>query len=405
MYIGFVFPNLSYISNYFFGTPVDNRLAVIQTFGLFLILAFIGGYNMFKYELQRRERNGIIEGVKSQAQSQSNIPLSIVIGNFIVGFLVGFKLPLFINNTTASSFKNMLFSMDGSIIGGMIGAILLGGTGLYMYVNQKDEQENRTPDLLFPSHYAIELTILSAITGLIGSKLFSVAENLPAFFNDPIRTFFSGSGLTIYGGLITAFIFGYFYMKSKGFKRLPIMDSLSPALLVGYMLGRFGCHFSGDGDWGKVNTIQKPDWLIIPDWLWSWRYPHNVVNSSVESIPMENCGGLISANGGTPIFCKILPQGVYPTPLYEIMMCLVILVVVILISKKTKVPGFVFFSYLAMTGVERFVIEFIRVNERYGLLGLDWSLSQWIALVMTIIGLVGMVVLVRNSKRGVKVSQ
>ena len=376
---------------------------MIQTFGLFLILAFVGGYSMFKRELQRRERNGIIQGVKHKAESQSNIPLPIVIGNFFVGFLVGFKLPLFIAKTTGASVKSLLMSMDGSMMGGIIGAILLGGTGLYMYLNQTDDQEKPSSDLIFPSHFAIELTILSAITGLIGSKLFSVAENLPAFFKDPSRTLFSGSGLTIYGGLITAFIFGYFYMKSKGFKRLPIMDSLSPALLVGYMLGRFGCHFSGDGDWGKVNTIQKPDWLIIPDWLWSWRYPHNVVNSAVESIPMENCGGLISANGGTPIFCRILPQGVYPTPLYEILMCLVILVVVILISKKTKIPGLVFFSYLALTGVERFAIEFIRVNERYGLLGLDWSFSQWIALVMTIIGLVGMVVLVRSSKGRVEV--
>jgi len=43
-----------------------------------------------------------------------------------------------------------------------------------------------------------------------------------------------------------------------------------------------------------------------------------------------------------------------------------------------------------MTGLERFGIEFIRVNERYGLLGLDWSFSQWIALVMTGIGVIGL---------------
>jgi len=251
---------------------------------------------MFKKELRWREKAGIIEGVKIEGQAQSKIPLPLVITNFIVGFLVGFKLTVLAGNSSGASLKSLLFSSEGSFVGGLVGATLLGGTGLYMYLNQKEEEEKLPSQLIFPSHYIIELTILAAITGLIGSKIFSVAENMPAFFNDPIRTIFSGSGLTIYGGLITAFTCGYFYMKSKGFKAIHIMDAVSPALLVGYMLGRFGCHFSGDGDWGKVNEFTKPDWLFLPDWLWSWRYPHNVVNSASESISMENCGGLVSAD-------------------------------------------------------------------------------------------------------------
>lgn len=393
-----MFPNLSYISNYFFNTPVDNSLSVVQTFGLFLIITFITGFYVFKRELKWREANGIIKGVKNLGLTQNDIPNYIIVVNFIVGLILGSKIPLIIDSGPNESIKDILFSFQGNFLGGIIGAIILGGAGIYIKLNQKEERQKESTSLLYPSDYAIELTIIAAITGIIGSKVFSVLENLPAFFASPIKTLFSGSGLTIYGGLITAFVAGYFYMKKKGFKVLPIMDALGPTLLVGYMIGRMGCHFSGDGDWGKVNVLTKPNWLIIPDWLWSWRYPHNVVNSSIESIPIENCGGLISATGNPPIYCKILPEGVFPTPLYEIIMCGIILLFILYIRKKSTIPGYVFFIYLALSGLERFIIEFMRVNVRYGLLGLDWSFSQWIALLMIIIGVIGIYFLRKTSK-------
>ncbi len=378
-----MFPNLSYISNYFFGTPVDNSLAVVQTFGLFLILAFVFAYFMFYSELKWRQNEGILSGVKALGSSpKKEIPRYILILNFLFGFIIGSKLLLLVNRSSSDKISDLLLSLDGNLIGGILGAVLLGGGGLYAHLSQK---ENNKKEIEFPTDYAIELTIMCAIAGIAGAKIFAVAENLEAFYAAPLKTLFSGSGLTIYGGLITAFFVGYLYMKRKGFQVLPIMDALAPALLVGYMLGRFGCHFSGDGDWGKVNTIEKT-WSFIPDWLWSYRYPHNVVNSARESILMEDCGGLISATGNSPIYCRILPEGVFPTPLYEILICGLILILILSIKKRVKTVGLIFFIYLFLTGIERFLIEFVRVNERYDLLGLGWSFSQWIAIILTLIG-------------------
>ena len=391
-----MFPNLSYIANYFFGTPVDNGLSIIQTFGLFLIFAFLFSFFLFQRELKWREKVGIISGVKTLGSSpKKEIPSYMLVLNFVFGFMIGAKVLQLINRSASESISDLLFSFQGSFVGGLVGSLILGGGGLYIYLSQK---ENSQKEIEYPSDYAIELTILSAISGIIGAKLFSVAENLPAFFANPIKTLFSGSGLTIYGGLITAFIVGYFYMKKKGFKVLSIMDALSPALLLGYMLGRFGCHFSGDGDWGKVNRLEKP-LSFIPDWLWSWKYPHNVVNSARESILMEDCGGLISSTGNPPIYCRILPEGVFPTPLYEIIICGLILVFILVIKKRVKTAGLIFFIYLLLTGVERFVIEFVRVNERYELLGLGWSFSQWIALIMSLIGLVFCFILIPEQRK------
>ncbi len=394
-----MFPNLSYISNYFFGTPVDNGLSFIQTFGLFLVLAFSAAYFVFKNELKWREKEGMLSGVRFLGSSPKPIPISILVLNFVIGFLAGSKLPLILNRNATESVYDLLFSFQFDITGGVIGAIFLGGAGLYFFLNQKEVHQRDKEGVAYPSDYAIELVILAAITGLIGAKLFSVAENLEAFYKSPIETLFSGSGLTIYGGLIVGFGCGYLYMKRKGFKVFPIMDAISPSLLIGYMIGRMGCHFSGDGDWGKVNMMPKPDWFVFPDWLWTWHYPHNVVNSSLESIPIPDCGGLVSATGQMPIYCKMLPEGVYPTPLYEIIICGIFLIVIFILRKKIKISGLLFFLYLTLTGIERFLIEFIRVNERYDLFGLSWSFSQWIALIMSFTGIIGMYLLYKRTKQ------
>ena len=48
-----------------------------------------------------------------------------------------------------------------------------------------------------------------------------------------------------------------------------------------------GCHLSGDGDWGIVNLNPKPELLnfLLPDWMWSYNYPNNVINAG---IPMRD---------------------------------------------------------------------------------------------------------------------
>ena len=48
-------------------------------------------------------------------------------------------------------------------------------------------------------------------------------------------------------------------------------------MMLAYGVGRLGCHFSGDGDWGDPNRFEKP-LSILPDWLWAYRYPNNVIN-------------------------------------------------------------------------------------------------------------------------------
>ena len=70
------------------------------------------------------------------------------------------------------------------------------------------------------------------------------------------------------------------------------------------------------------------------------------------------------------------PPGVrvHPTPLYEVIFCLVIFAFLWKIRKrKEHLPGFIFGAYLVLCGIERFVTEFWR---RTPVIAFDLAKSQ-----------------------------
>jgi prolipoprotein diacylglyceryltransferase len=178
-----------------------------------------------------------------------------------------------------------------------------------------------------------------------------------------------------------------------------MMDAVAPSLIIGYAVGRLGCQFAGDGDWGIVNELSKPGWFILPDWAWAYDYPHNVINSmnldpvtgnsfyGGEMIP--DCGGVVAVGGAEPEHCTRLADKVFPTPLYEAFLSFLIFAILWMLRKRVKITGMLFFIYLIFNGIERFFIEGIRVNEHYNILGVNWSMSQFIALGLFLIGLMG----------------
>jgi phosphatidylglycerol:prolipoprotein diacylglycerol transferase len=153
-------------------------------------------------------------------------------------------------------------------------------------------------------------------------------------------------------------------------------------MMLAYAVGRLGCQLSGDGDWGIVNLHPKPfSWL--PDWVWSYRYPHNVLEAGN---PIAGCAGQ---------YCNQLAQPVYPTPFYEFLMCSVLFLVLWLIRKKIRVAGQLFGIYLIFNGMERFLIEKIRVNTKYEGLPFQPTQAELISLVLV---LGGVLLLVKSKK-------
>ncbi len=104
---------------------------------------------------------------------------------------------------------------------------------------------------------------------------------------------------------------------------IPVADRFAPAMMLAYGIGRMGCQVSGDGDWGIVNTHPKP-FAGLPDWAWSYTFPHNVIG---EGITLPGCTGH---------YCTQLPEGVFPTSLYEIIAALLLFAFLWSIRKKIK---------------------------------------------------------------------
>jgi prolipoprotein diacylglyceryltransferase len=157
-------------------------------------------------------------------------------------------------------------------------------------------------------------------------------------------------------------------------------DSVAPALMIAYAVGRIGCQLSGDGCWGGPNPEPKPEWLsLLPDWMWAFNYPHNVIN---EGVLLPGC---------EEKFCHVLDQPVFPTPFYETTICTLLFLVLWFIRKKIAVPGMLFSIYLILNGIERFIIEGIRVNIKYNFFGLETTQAQAIAIGLVVLGIIGII--------------
>jgi phosphatidylglycerol:prolipoprotein diacylglycerol transferase len=78
---------------------------------------------------------------------------------------------------------------------------------------------------------------------------------------------------------------------------------------------------------------------------------------------------------------------VHPTPLYEALAAVLIAAVLWALGKRWN-PAAVFGAYLALSGISRFLVEFLRINEP-ALLGLTqpqlWALISLIAGVVRIV--------------------
>jgi len=381
-----MYPDLSYFFHDLLGTSPDNWLSVIKTFGFFLILSFLASAYLLYLELRRKEKAGLLQGSKEKERVGFPATWQELALNGLFGFILGFKLPYIAQHFDA--FKpdpaKMIFSGNGNLMYGIIGAALF---AFLKYWDRKRHQLSKPlirETLVMPHQRIGDITILAAISGLIGARLFSIIEseeNIKAFIKHPLDQLLSGSGLAIYGGLILAFVTVYLYIKSKGMKPIYVMDAVAPSLIVGYAVGRLGCQFSGDGDWGIVNTSPQPGWWFLPDWAWSYTYPHNVLNDGVK---MDGC--LYN-------YCHQLSEGVFPTPIYETFFGIIIFIILWSLRKRIKIAGILFFIYVFLNGIERFFIEKIRTNPDINLLGMKATQAEYVAALLIIIGVVGIVYL------------
>lgn len=371
-----MYPNLSYILHSIFGTEPDNAFSIIQTFGLFLALSFVVGAYLLKIELKRKANEGLFKPsiVEKTGKNEFNW-IDVLVNGLILGIVLTKAIQIMMDYQGFSADPSgFLLSTKGP----WFILLLVAGSYIFWRWNSWKKLSNNDSEIhrimIYPHDRVGDITVLAAFSGVIGSKLFSVFEDLPAFFDNPFHVFFSGSGLNIYGGLIVGFLAVFYYLRKHKIDVLHVMDSIAPALIFSYGVGRMGCQLSGDGDWGIVNTKAVPSWWFLPDSWWASRYPHNVID---EGVAMADC---------TWKHCMQLSQAVYPTPIYEIFFALIIFAILWALRKRIAAPGVLFFVYMVLNGFERFWIEKIRINDKYNMLGLKLTQAELIAVIYMMVG-------------------
>jgi phosphatidylglycerol:prolipoprotein diacylglycerol transferase len=200
----------------------------------------------------------------------------------------------------------------------------------------------RLKELGASADWAYEIVLAAAGGGILGAKLwFSLQQG-----EWSAGQIFSGTGLVWYGGALGGAAAVLAYAAWRGIANRTLLDAAAPALAAGYAIGRIGCQLSGDGDYGKVT-----------DAWWGIGYPHGTVPT---------------------------PPGVHvhPTPLFEILL-MGLLAIALWRMRDRFAPGVLFGIYLVASSIERFAIEFLRLNEP---LALGMTVAQWTSLVLVLIG-------------------
>ena len=173
---------------------------------------------------------------------------------------------------------------------------------------------------------AIGIVAVVTVAGIIGAKLWNVFEEPQYLMHHPLEVLFSRQGFAWFGGLLAGILALLWEGRSAKIGPLRMLDLASPAAAVGYGVGRIGCLTSGDGDYGIPTTLP-----------WGMSFPHGTVPTL---------------------------DHVHPTPIYELIVALLIGWILWRRGAAERPVGQITGEYLVMSGIARFLVEFIRINPK-----------------------------------------
>jgi len=201
---------------------------------------------------------------------------------------------------------------------------------------------------------AFAIILVIGVTGFITSKLYKIVDT-PSLYLERPALLLSPIGFTFYGAVLGGLVAAAFLARHYRISFLALLDAVSSGAALGYGIGRLGCFLAGDGDYGIPTSLP-----------WGMSFPHGLVPTYVR---------------------------VHPTPIYEFMGAAVISLYLWNLGRSSiqhRIPaGQVFAEYLLLTGLARFLVEFIRRNPR-GWLGL--TNAQQVAVISMTAGFLLLVV-------------
>jgi len=195
---------------------------------------------------------------------------------------------------------------------------------------------------------AIVVVSVVMIAGVVGAKVWHELQHPAALYQSMREVMLPGwsqplqvilrffhwfqAGFAWFGGLAFGIAALMWQGRSLKIGSVRILDLAAPAAAIGYGVGRIGCLTSGDGDYGIVTTLP---WGVH-------------IHDDALDPPQPNPPGLL----------------VQPTPVYELLFSLALGYYLWMRGKRNLPIGQLTGEYLVLSGIGRFLVEFVRRNEK-----------------------------------------
>lgn len=222
----------------------------------------------------------------------------------------------------------------------MAGMIL----GILVAVFRKKYTKSQREDILFASFYGI-------IGVIIGGKILYLLTIAPALWNNreviewnlELMTALMTGGFVYYGGFIGALGGILLYAKQYRLSGMSLIEKLIPSVPLIHVFGRLGCFCAG----------------------------------CCYGIPYRPPVGVVFRDS------LIAPNDIalFPVQLVEAVCNLLLFFVLLILFRKKETNGEALALYMAVYGILRFLLEYIRYDKGRGFI-LGISVSQWISIVI-----------------------
>ncbi|HHU51696.1 MAG TPA: prolipoprotein diacylglyceryl transferase [Firmicutes bacterium] len=183
--------------------------------------------------------------------------------------------------------------------------------------------------------HLLDLALPIVIWAIIGARLLYVLLELPIYLQDPISILYlPDGGLSFYGAVIGGFLAGYRHCKKSDLPLWRIADQVALYLPIGYAIARIGC----------------------------------LLHGCCYGVPTDLPWAMRCAAGDDLLR--------HPTQIYAIIASLFIFAVLWLYRKRPYFNGFLFWLYVELYVLTRFVIEIFRDSQ---ILAFGWLRTTQVA--------------------------
>lgn len=247
-----------------------------------------------------------------------------------------------------------VFGIDLYWYGVIIGCGLIIGFLMVYFIAQKLGQN---------ADVYVDFIIIAIVTCVISARLYYVIFSWDQYKDNLIKIFaIREGGLAIYGAIIAAIITAYVFAKKRKLNYWLFMDTVILGLPLGQAIGRWG------------NFVNREAFGGFTDGLFAMRY----LKDTVRGIPASVLENIVNINGAEYI-------QVHPTFLYESMWNFVLVILMLIMTKRKRFDGMIMAMYFIGYGLGRLWIEGLRTDQLL-LWNTNIAVSQVVSVVLIAIG-------------------